>query len=80
MPRETIPTHDGKVSVGWTKDRDVQVGVELSPHVTFNGDLPTGATVTAGGPSAWATLDRHGLNRLIRSLRKARDAAYGADE
>lgn len=24
-------------------------------------------------------LDRAGINRLIRSLRKARDAAYGAD-
>lgn len=27
----------------------------------------------------WASLDRHGVNRLIRTLRKARDSAFGAD-
>ena len=29
--------------------------------------------------SAWG-LDRSGINRLIRSLRRARDATYGSDE
>ena len=28
----------------------------------------------------WATLDRTGVNRLIRMLRKARDTAFGKDE
>lgn len=28
----------------------------------------------------WSTLGRHDCNRLIRLLRKARDAAYGKDE
>lgn len=28
----------------------------------------------------WADLDRAGCNRLIRTLRKARDAAFGRDE
>lgn len=28
----------------------------------------------------WADLDRAGVNRLIRILRKARDAAFGRDE
>lgn len=28
----------------------------------------------------WADLDRQQINRLIRLLRRARDAAYGADE
>jgi len=27
-----------------------------------------------------ATLDREGINRIIRSLRKARDSVYGRDE
>lgn len=30
--------------------------------------------------SLWSNLDRHRLNRLIRLLRKARDAAFGRDE
>lgn len=30
-------------------------------------------------PGFWVDLDRDGINRLIRILRKARDAAYGAD-
>ena len=29
--------------------------------------------------SLWANLDRAQINRLIRALRKARDAAYGSD-
>lgn len=28
----------------------------------------------------WSTLDRQGCNRLIRIVRKARDAAFGRDE
>lgn len=28
----------------------------------------------------WCTLDRQGCNRMIRILRKARDAAFGRDE
>lgn len=28
----------------------------------------------------WSTLDRVGINRLIRTARRARDAAYGRDE
>lgn len=27
----------------------------------------------------WATMDRAGINRLVRLLRRARDAAFGAD-
>ena len=30
-------------------------------------------------PGVYVQLDRDGINRLIRSLRKARDAAFGAD-
>lgn len=30
--------------------------------------------------SMWTDLDREGINRLIRDLRKARDKAFGKDE
>lgn len=30
--------------------------------------------------SVWSRLDRHGCNRLIRMLRRARDTAFGSDE
>lgn len=42
-------------------------------------DCGSGVTEPAGYRGVWATLSRHGCNRLIRLLRKARDAAYGAD-
>lgn len=56
------------VHVGWTKGRYVEVGV-----ATFDPsrEMPTGGV--------FMSLDRDGCNRLIRSLRKARDAAYGSD-
>lgn len=61
------------VAVGWTKDAAVQLGVQAGPKVSMSID---------GDPdhrSLWMDLDRAGCNRLIRSLRKARDVAYGAD-
>jgi hypothetical protein len=33
-----------------------------------------------GYSGVWSTLDRYSINRLIRSLRKARDSAFGRDE
>jgi hypothetical protein len=45
---------------------------------------PAGTPPEASAPwsyySVWARLDRHGVNRLVRMLRRARDAAFGADE
>ena len=32
-----------------------------------------------GARGLWTTLDRAGINRLIRALRRARDQAFGAD-
>jgi hypothetical protein len=44
----------------------------------------TGGIVPPEPEPEWAgqfvDLDRHGLNQLIRSLRRARDQAYGRDE
>lgn len=35
---------------------------------------------TAEYVGVWSTLDRGAINRLIRTLRRARDAAFGRDE
>lgn len=114
--------------VGWTAEREVQIGVEanggrslfwmltscgdcedpdvaearagrlggyLRTAITENGrpaeelsDAGLARTVlnaldrSTNGPFAgvWVDLDRAGCNKLIRSLRKARDQAYGRDE
>lgn len=83
MPKETVQTEDGQVAVGWQRDRDVQLGVALRPVVQYiDGGATTDATTTTTQSfkeGQWLTLDRAGLNRLIRALRKARDAAFGAD-
>lgn len=132
MPREIVhcdgPYH---VKVGWSPDRDVQVGVEgdegrsllwllygdeekraaigrmVAGRLAEQGVIPTfdgtedipvpddqaiwlGTMILnsldvvsdqgeRGYAGVWADLDRHGANRLIRLVRKARDSAFGAD-
>jgi hypothetical protein len=64
------------LAVGWSSDRGVQVGVTAGPAAKIRIDQgDTGGETD----SLWLDLDREGINRLIRTLRKARDAAYGAD-
>lgn len=46
-------------------------------------DLLDGGPTSPGSHeylSVWAHLDRYGVNRLIKSLRKARDSVFGRDE
>lgn len=38
------------------------------------------ADVAASYTGPWCTLDRQGTNRMVKQLRRARDAAFGADE
>lgn len=55
------------VQVGWTKQH-VEVGVaSFDPSREMPSD------------GVFVSLDREGINRHIRNLRKARDAAFGAD-
>lgn len=64
------------LAVGWARDRGVQIGMAAGPTATIRID----EGVTGGDTdSLWMDLDRDGCNRLIQSIRKARDAAYGAD-
>lgn len=67
------PLDPCRVRVGWTKDHG---HVELAT-VAEDG------RVLEPGPDAngwFIQLDRHGVNRLIRVLRRARDDAAGRDE
>ncbi len=57
--------------VGWSREQGhVEIGVDALDISTQASDHVTGM---------FATFDREGINRLIRTLRKARDAAYGSD-
>jgi len=79
MPRESVMGTDvdgTSVKVGWERDKHVQVGVAGPHEFQFVEPLGEGITVASG---LWATLDRQGINSLIRHLRRARDAAFGQD-
>lgn len=76
MPKETFyptePDHEGpdeRLQVDWHREQLETV------YLTMVQDLPNGvaAPVTID-------LDRSGMNRLIKTLKKARDQTYGADE
>lgn len=90
MPKENINcalVDDVRVVVGWDAGKDVQIGTTnaAAPFVGGDGKFPFrflagGETTGEYEMTGWfATLDREGINRLIRALRRARDAAYGAD-
>lgn len=83
MPKEFIfdrvsPYIEGKnktplVEVSWQRDlEDVQiVGYARNPETLE----------TIGREEAqFVTLDRYGINQMIRVLRRARDQAFGRDE
>jgi hypothetical protein len=83
MPRESVYGTDGDntaVKVGWSPQGCVQVGVGAAGSFTFLHPLPPGVSVAGNYDDLWVSLDRHGINTLIRHLRKARDTAYGRDE
>lgn len=85
-----------KVSIGWARDTHVQLGVawvdeaETAKLAASGGPLSwSGGDYIVDGEtdehmrvwrSQWMDLDRHGINELIRKLRRARDAAFGRDE
>ncbi len=81
MPKINIDDEvcDGfRLEVGWAHDKYVQVAT-TNRHSKFrlgDADSPDGDEPFYG----WhLTLSRDGINRAIRALRKARDAAFGAD-
>lgn len=86
MPKENIDdvvNRDFRAEVKWVGNHQPDGWVQLasvnqSSTLTLPGDNPGDPPQKFEG---WhVTLDREGINRLIRSLRRARDAAYGRDE
>lgn len=87
-----VPTFD--VAVKWSRDGIVQVATTAADADerlrNWTESAPAGAPLaepeTKPGTSfrvfdGWhVDLDRAGVNRLIRLLRQARDAAFGKDE
>lgn len=67
-----------RVQVGWSPAPTGTVQV-ASVHTDSPIDWPEGQTPNGKFDGWHATLDRDGLNRLIRALRDARDAAFGVD-
>lgn len=73
MPKTNI---DDETQPGWRAE------VGWSPHAVQVATVNTRTTMRLEDEpfDGWhITLDRDGCNRMIRALRKARDAAYGAD-
>jgi hypothetical protein len=85
MPKEVIRDVAGQydVQVGWSHEPTghVQVGIETNDGLSIAKHLtdPDEGTTAADFTGLWGTVDREGVNRLIRVLRRARDAAFGAD-
>ena len=83
MPRESVYGTDGDgyaVKVGWSREHEnVQIGVGGPIQIEFVEPLPANVTVSGPYDGLWVTMDRRGLNDLIRKLRRARDTAFGAD-
>lgn len=83
MPRESVSGTDAdgyQVKVGWEREQHVQLGVCGPIEIEFRQPLPEGVSVAGPYDGLWLTLDRRGINDLIRHLRRARDAAFGRDE
>lgn len=59
-----------RIEIGWSREQEYD-GV----YVTSVVELEDGPPIVNAIP-----LDRSGLNRMIRTLRKARDQVYGRDE
>jgi len=81
MPKEIIYDSAGMYDavVGWSPDQYVQVGIQTHSGRTLAETLGAGDN-PAQFTGLWGTFDRDGLNRLIKMLRHAREAAYGKDE
>lgn len=81
MPKENTvcAVLDGfRVEIGWQRDGHVQIATtnDRSPY-KIEPDKPDESPLPFNG---WhVTLDRDRINKLIHDLRRARDAAYGAD-
>lgn len=69
---EHVSLEATRLHIGWTKDHDhLEVAVLNQAVESQHPGDPA--------PGWYVQLDRAGVNRAIHTLRKARDAAFGAD-
>lgn len=91
MPSETIRSRveidDGAgpyLNIGWGRDGGyVQLGTvvpEGQGQLQVRGPDGWIETDSVGDVGWYVQLDREGINRAIRTLRRARDVAFGRDE
>lgn len=80
MPKENIYSdmeHITRIEVSWQHDAYVQLTTALRRDEPPSLEDPGGVNYDTG---TYVSLDRHGINRLIQILRRARNAVYGKDE
>jgi hypothetical protein len=83
-----ISTHDGRSLAEFLAGQGALEGGHVppthrqldEPNDRHGYSTGTARTELPQFQSLWASLDRAGINRLIKMLRKARDDAYGRDE
>ena len=93
LPTDENRKDQRRIQVGWSKGNHAQIGIgwpdpdakpaELVGNVDWAADFVVeGDTDNEGRVwrSQSVNLDRDTINRLIRELRAARDAAFGRDE
>jgi len=74
-------TEDVSLDVSWNRDAEwVQVAIEMTPEKWKElSDIAQGDGIDHYSIYT-DVLSRTEINKMIRTLRRARDAAYGADE
>ena len=83
-PTTTETVMDPILNVNWRNSTDGTGHVQLSLDVSLRSarmalESPNGLMVVGSTLLYTPVLERSEVNSLIRALRKARDAAYGAD-
>lgn len=81
MPKENVNNDLGdpatRVEVSWQHGAYVQLTTALRRDEPSSREAPEHVAWDTG---AYVSLDRHGINRLIQVLRRARNAVFGKDE
>ncbi len=90
LPKENIDARPGadenRIELAWVPETAENSGFVSLRTVDRNqfvmGEAVQGVSMTMStmAPAFPVDLDRAGINRLIRSLRKARDSVFGRDE
>lgn len=73
-----VPIEMSALKVGWSREAE-HVELAVVTMETDNEKL-AGTFAEHGDEVRYMQLDRRGINRIIATLRKARDNAFGRDE